>query len=57
MTKTIGMIAAPAVAMTLADAALLAGVLLSLAASPAFATDLPNKGTTPYVTPISCFGR
>jgi len=50
MNKTIGMIAAPAVAMTLADAALLAGVLLSLAASPAFATDLPNKGTTPYVT-------
>src|SRR4029450_661484 len=50
MTKTIGMIAAPAVAMTLADAALLAGVLLSLAASPAFATDLPNNGTTPYVT-------
>jgi len=50
MNKTIGMIAAPAVAMTLADAALLAGVLLSLAASPAFATDLPNKGTTQYVT-------
>ena len=50
MNKTIGMIAAPAVAMTLADATLLAGVLLSLAASPAFATDLPNKGTTPYVT-------
>jgi len=50
MNKTIGMIAAPAVAMTLADAALLAGVLLSLAASPAFATDLLNKGTTPYVT-------
>ena len=50
MNKTIGMIAAPAVAMTLADAALLAGVLLSLAASPAFATDLSNKGTTPFVT-------
>src|SRR4029453_1282447 len=49
-TKTIGMIAAPAVAMTLADAALLAGVLLSLVASPAFATDLLNKGTTPYIT-------
>jgi hypothetical protein len=31
MNKTIGMIGAPAVAMTLADAALLAGVLLSLA--------------------------
>jgi hypothetical protein len=51
MNKTIGMIAAPAVAMTLADAALLAGVLLSLAASPAFATDLPNT------SPISYFGR
>jgi hypothetical protein len=50
MNKTIGMIAAPTIAMTLADAALLAGVLLGLAASPAFATDLPNKGTMPYVT-------
>src|SRR5690349_771602 len=50
MNKTIGMIAAPAAAMALADAALLAGELLSLAACPAFATDLPNKGTTPYVT-------
>ena len=54
MTKTIGMIAARA--MTLADGALLAGVFLSLVASPAFATDLLNKGTTPYITHF-VFGR
>jgi hypothetical protein len=48
--KTMGMIAAPAAAMTLAKAALLASVLLSLAGSPALATDMPNKGRTPYTT-------
>jgi hypothetical protein len=48
MTKTMGTIIAPAAATTLAEAALL--LLFSLAGSPAFATDLPTKGTTPYVT-------
>ena len=50
MTKTMGTIIAPAAAMTLAEAALVAGVLLSLTGSPGLATDLPTKGTTPYVT-------
>ena len=50
MTKTMGTIIAPATAMTLAEAALVAGVLLSLTGSPGLATDLPTKGTTPYVT-------
>src|SRR6516165_55406 len=45
-----GTIIAPAATMALAEAAVLAGVLFSFAGSPGLATDLPTKGTTPYVT-------
>ena len=48
--RTMSMIAAPAAAMTLAKAALLAGVLFCFSGHPALATDIPKKGTTPYLT-------
>ena len=49
MKTTLSMIAAPAAAMTLVKGALLAGVLLALAPGAVLA-DVPDKGTTPYVT-------
>jgi len=49
MKATLSMIAAPAAAMTLVKGALLAGVLLALAPGAVLA-DVPDKGTTPYVT-------
>ena len=50
MRTTICEIAAPAAAMTLVKAALLMGVLLAFAPGAATAADVPNKGTTSYVT-------
>jgi hypothetical protein len=44
------MIAAPAAAMTLVKAALLAGVLLAFAPGAVLGAEGPKKGTTPYVT-------
>jgi hypothetical protein len=49
MKTTLSMIAAPAAAITLVKGALLAGVLLALAPGAVLA-DVPDKGTTPYVT-------
>lgn len=49
MKTTLSEIAAPAAAMTLVKGALLAGVLLALATGSVLA-DVPDKGTTPYVT-------
>jgi hypothetical protein len=49
MKPNISMIAAPAAAMTLVGA-LVAGVLFALAPNAALATDVANKGVTPYVT-------
>ena len=43
-------LAAPAAAMTLVKGALIAGVLLAFAPSAVLAADVPDKGTTPYVT-------
>ncbi len=50
MRTNLSLIAAPAAAMTLVKGALLAGVLLSFAQGAAIAADVPDKGTTPYVT-------
>ncbi len=50
MRTKISAIAAPAAAMTLAKAALMASTVLAVATSAALAGDLANKGETPYVT-------
>lgn len=50
MRTSISMIATPGAAMTLVKGALLAGVLLAFAQSAVVAADVPDKGTTPYVT-------
>jgi hypothetical protein len=50
MRTTLSMIAAPVAAMTLVKGALLAGALLALAPGAALADDVPDRGTTPYVT-------
>ena len=50
MKTTLSMIAAPGAAMTLVKGALLAGALSALAPGAALADDVPDRGTTPYVT-------
>jgi hypothetical protein len=50
MKTYISMLAAPAAAMTLVKGALLSGMLLAFTPGAALATDIPDKGVTPYVT-------
>ena len=50
MKTHISMIATPAAAMTLVKGALLSGVLLAFAQGAVFGGEVPDKGTTPYVT-------
>ena len=50
MRTHISTIAVPAAAMTLAKGALIASALSAFAPGAALAVDLPDKGTTPYVT-------
>ena len=47
---TMSMIAAPVAAMTLVKAALLSGVLLTLAPGAVLGADVPKKGTTSYTS-------
>ena len=50
MRTDITTLAGPAAALTLVNGALLAGLLLALAPSAVLAAEVPDKGTTPYVT-------